>query len=72
MTQEEIEQLKKEVKWETVRKTPYGGQQVGVPSIGVKLIHEDTEFELTINRYRSQLQNRELAMILFELYLSTF
>jgi len=72
MTKEEIEMCKSTVKWETPSKYTTGGQQVGFVSKGVRLIHDDLEFDLTITRYRSQLQNRELAMTLFELYLSTF
>ena len=72
MTKEEMEEIKKTVKFESIPKHPVGGQQCGIMSRSIRLVHEELEFDITINRYRSQHQNRELAMTLFELYLSTF
>ena len=72
MSKDDIDAIKKGVKWENPIRVPSGGQSCGVMPRGVRLIHEDLEFDLTINRYRSQLQNRELAMTLFELYISTY
>lgn len=72
MTQDEIEILKKQARFETPMKdkVPYGGQSVGIVSRAVRLVHEDMAFDITIGISRSQLRNRELCMLMFELYLS--
>lgn len=70
MTKKEIiEQLKKEAIRSSYPVKPYGGQNVGVMPKGITLEHADTGFSISINYHRSQLQNLELAYILFELFL---
>ena len=72
MTPEEREQCKQQMKIESWPIAPTGGQQAGTMPRGIRLVHEETDFDLKIYRYRSQIQNKELAITLFELYLSTF
>lgn len=64
-----IEKLKKEAIRTTINNSKFGGQHCGVISRGITLIHEELGFSVTINNYRTQLKNIELAYILFELYL---
>ena len=63
----------KQFKQEAVRSSfpihPKGGQTVGRTTSGITLEHKDLGFSISINNYRSQLQNLELAYTLFELYL---
>jgi protein subunit release factor B len=47
-----------------------GGQTCGTMPTGITLICKAAGFEVSINNYRSQIKNRELAILLFELYLS--
>jgi protein subunit release factor A len=71
MTRKEIiQEYKSKVKWETWPKTEgLGGQSIGrIPS--VKLISLETDFEICIGAYRSQIRNKDLAATLFELYLN--
>lgn len=70
MTKEEIEEYKKLIKFETPR-GKYGGQHVGVVRTDIRLICEEANFDITIGPTRSQHQNREIALMLFELYLTT-
>lgn len=46
-----------------------GGQSIGAIHYGCKLTCEEAGFEVIIDAYRSQIKNRELAYLLFELYL---
>jgi protein subunit release factor B len=46
-----------------------GGQTCGMTPTGVKLICQAARFEVSVNNYRSQIKNKELALLLFELYL---
>lgn len=68
-----INEYKKEakanVKWTTPRTGSPGGQTCGMTNKGVTLECEDINFKLSINCFRSQYQNRELAIVLFELAL---
>ena len=50
---------------------PYstGGQSVGTIHTGCKLICKDAGFEIVVDYNRSMIKNRELALLLFELYL---
>lgn len=72
MDKQDIESVKKLARFETVDKHPQGGQHCGIMPKSVRLICEEFEFDLTISRYRGQKENRDLAITLFELYLSTF
>ena len=46
-----------------------GGQSVGMPVFGCTLYSEMTGFRVSIIEYKSQLKNKELATLLFQLYL---
>ena len=48
---------------------PYGGQQCGMGSRGIKLIHTELQFEVCCNHARTQLGNRELCYQQFEWFL---
>lgn len=63
------ENIQKLIKWETYPKQQIGGQTCGMISYGTTLICEEVGFSITIDNYRSQIKNKELALILFELYL---
>lgn len=68
-----IEETKQEliskIKWMSFPITPKGGQTCGVLPKGSHLICEVTGFEIKINAYRSQLQNRELCLTIYNLFL---
>lgn len=69
MTTKEIkEKLINDVKWEIIYPQT-GGQQCGMPKPKVCLISEETGIKIAIDYYRSQAQNREFCMTLFELAL---
>lgn len=72
LSKEEISEIKKGCVFDVIRKQPYGGQHVGIMPKQIRLTHEDLGFSVTVDRYRSQIDNRELAMTIFELYLSTY
>lgn len=67
MIPENIQNL---IKWEAYPKKQTGGQTVGMMYYGTTLICEDVGFSVTVDYFRSQLKNKELAIILFELYLN--
>lgn len=46
-----------------------GGQNCGVIPKAIRLTSEESNFEITINAYRSQLANKQLAYLLFQLYI---
>jgi hypothetical protein len=46
-----------------------GGQSCGNFYHGVKLIHKDLQFEININVSRSSIKNRQLALLMFELFI---
>ena len=68
-----IEDIKKKLVSELKRSSypirPVGGQSCGVLPRGVTIECEHTSFKLSLNEYRSQLQNLELAVTLYKLYL---
>ncbi len=54
--------LLNQVKWEHYPKDSFrGGQSVGRMTYGVKLIHEESGFEIVVDSERSQLRNKEIA-----------
>ena len=58
------------IKWESFPKDTPGGQTVGRAFTGVTLICEEAGFKISVDSgSRSQLRNKEIAFILFELYL---
>lgn len=46
-----------------------GGQSCGMPRQGVKLSCSETDFSITITWYRSQLQNKQMAVDLYKQFL---
>ena len=73
MTDQDIKKIKAEIKSKVkiglkIPK-PLGGQSCGTPNYPVILTSEDLELEITIGYHRSQLRNKELALILFDLVL---
>jgi len=49
---------------------PVGGQQCGtITSASITISHQVIGFSITIDAYRSQVKNYNLALLLFELYL---
>lgn len=71
MTIEERKDIvRSNIKWETARsKAPVGGQSCGVFSTAVTLISEELCCKIEIGHTRSQLLNKEYALMLFELIL---
>ncbi len=66
MTEEEKEELRKLIVFEVPK--PYGGQQCGIPT-DVILKCDEIGFSVHVSKFRSQMENRKLAMLMFELYL---
>jgi protein subunit release factor B len=64
------DKIVKLIKWQTKREGGLGGQSCGIMNPGVTLISEETGIEISIDYYRSQLKNKELAFNLFQLALS--
>lgn len=63
------QQIKNNVKWDSERPKVTGGQNCGMPAYPVILISEEMNMKITIGYHRSQLKNKKLAFILFELAL---
>jgi protein subunit release factor A len=59
----------KRIQFKAYPKTSVGGQVVGITGHGVTLYSEETNFKISINQFRSQIRNKEMALLLFELYL---
>lgn len=57
------------IKWDTHRPKQIGGQQCGIPNYGVKLTSEEFGFEISTNAFRSQIEERQFCLIVFELFL---
>lgn len=72
----ELELAKKQitdnVKWTTEERKPSGGQTCGMPTSPVVLISEELNFSVKVGWHRSQLKNREIAFMLFQLALDEF
>lgn len=67
--QEVKEQIKNNVKFETVNPTKTGGQSCGIIDSKQRLYSEELDLTIETGYYRSQLKNKELLMYLFELVL---
>lgn len=63
------QQLKDNVKWEVMNPDESGGQNCGILQLKQKLISEELDIKIEIGYKRSALDNRELAIKLFELAL---
>lgn len=64
------DEILKEIVWESYPKPVAGGQTCGKFPTGVILKCDAAGFEIRVENYRSQIKNKELALLLFELYLS--
>lgn len=53
-------------------KVSLGGQSCGMFLSGIRLTHEDTNFQIEIEGSKSQLENLKFAVTVFELYLEEF
>lgn len=71
MDKSTLDKIKQGIRFETYPPQRTGGQTVGLAPRGIKLIHDDLNFEVTSCQERSQQANREIAILLFELYLTT-
>lgn len=68
MTVEEVrQQVRDRVEW-LVEEPKDTGQQLGLKT-GITLRCEEFDIEIKVGSYRSREQNKELALILFELVL---
>lgn len=63
------EDIVKLIKWEQFPKIETGGQTCGVIPRGMTLVCEEMGFKVSINNFRSGFKNKEMCLMLFELYL---
>ena len=61
------QQIKDNVKFETVNPPKTGGQSCGILNCKQRLYSEELDLIIETGRHRSNLKNRELLFILFEL-----
>ena len=66
------QQIKDNIVWSSKRPAISGGQQCGMPNYPIILTSKELDLEITIGHFRSQLKNREMAYLLFELALDEF
>lgn len=73
MEKERLEYFIKGLRKESII-TPIGagGQSCGMFRSGIKLIHDDLNFEIKIEGAKSQIKNLNFAMTCFELFLEEF
>lgn len=65
-----INKTKYPIVWEYVNWDRQGGMNVCLSDPAARLICDEVGFSVTVRAHRSQLKNKELAYMLFELYLS--
>jgi len=60
------------IKWEEYpwRNYTTGGQNINVMAYGSKLVCKEMGFEFATDHHRSQVKNKQLCLLFFELYLS--
>ena len=64
------QQVRNNIKWSKKMPTgSIGGQQCGIPNYPVILKSEELDLEITFGYHRSQLKNKQISLILFELAL---
>jgi hypothetical protein len=68
----DLKEIKKEIKNKIIiskeeSKIKTGGQSCGIEKLGTILKSEELEIEIKINFFRSQHQNKEYGLILFDL-----
>jgi len=63
------EEIVKLVQFKAYPEPILGGQHCGMSNMGVTLYCEGMGFSVTVDIYRSQIKNKELALLMFELYL---
>ena len=59
----------KDVVWENYPEIKIGGQSCGIPIRGFTLSHPDFNFKVSCCDFRSQMENRQICIDLFELFL---
>jgi protein subunit release factor A len=65
------QEILNEIIFESYPKTENkGGQTCGMMPTGITLICKSAGFEVSISNYRSQIKNKEMALLLFDLYLT--
>lgn len=63
---ESIKMKESDLKIESVSPYPKGGQQAGLPPMGVKVTHIPTGLEAYSIYHRSQYRNKKIAMAMIE------
>lgn len=71
LTQEEIKLIMSQLVREAWPKRPSGGQQVNRMPTGVRVYHPDIHFEICCNEHRTQMENIQDCMLLWELWLGS-
>ena len=66
----EKEIIMNNIKWTIGENRKNGGQSCGLISSKVRLDSEEANFTIEVEAFRSQLKNKQIALLLFELYLS--
>jgi len=69
LTQEAKQEIYKNIEWKSYPDYPKGGQMVGIGPRGVTLKQSEFSFEISIGEFRTHSQNKEMCLILFELFL---
>jgi|688.fasta_scaffold2432693_1 protein subunit release factor B len=67
--QEVLDKLLQEVKFESWPKRDPGGQNCGLIESGVKLICQETSFEVAVSYHRQFNKNKEIALELYKNYI---
>lgn len=71
MTKEEIELAKQNAVLAMVSTTRTNGQHTNGPNVSTWMLYSnDYKFEVKCGAFRSSIQNREMCLTLFELFLS--
>ncbi len=66
---ERIEEFRNEVKvYVDIPKNSIGGQQCVIPHYPTVIEHENLEFKISIGYYKSNHKNKDLGLMLFNLF----
>lgn len=71
LSQEEVSLIIKNAEIGTKSSRKSGGQTVGIIDSTIYIKSEEVNFYLEVGFHRSMLRNKEIALDLFELYLSS-
>ena len=71
LSKERIQEILKGVVWSEWPERSKGGQHVNWMPKGVKLTHPDIFFEVAINEHRTQSENKQSCLLLFEMWLGS-